>query len=99
MIENDIMNKDERRQVMPESCRGHYRKAMRGRSMKAAITAQCLECVMWVRKEVELCTDTGCPLFPYRPFQLVPWKAFKVKAGHGFSRSTDSAVLTASRID
>jgi len=33
-----------------------------------AIKMQCLECVGFVRNEVQLCTDTGCPLFQYRPF-------------------------------
>ena len=86
---------EKRLQVMPATCRGHYRKAMRGRSMKAAITAQCLECVQWVRQEVELCTDTGCPLYPFRPFQSVPWKArkVKVKPGSGFVRSAPASVV------
>ncbi|KKL63963.1 hypothetical protein LCGC14_2169840 [marine sediment metagenome] len=67
----------DRLKEMPETCRSHYRKAMRGRSQRSAITAQCLECVGWVRNEVELCTDSGCPLYPFRPFQVVPWKAHK----------------------
>ena len=58
---------EQRLQDMPKSYRSNYRKAMRGRSMKAAIKAQCLECVGWVRNEVKLCTDLGCPLYPYRP--------------------------------
>ena len=36
---------------------------------REAIKSQCLECVGWVRKEVTLCMDNGCPLFPYRPYQ------------------------------
>ena len=31
-----------------------------------AIRAHCLECVGFVRKEVELCTSVLCPLFPFR---------------------------------
>jgi hypothetical protein len=76
---------EKRLAAMPVKCRGHYEKAMRGRSMKAAITAQCLECVLWVRKEVELCTDVACPLYPYRPFQVVRWKARSVKHRSRFS--------------
>ena len=97
------MNKEEaiakRLEAMPVTCRGHYKKAMRGRSMKAAITAQCLECVQWIRNEVELCVDAGCPLFPYRPYQPEKWKAYKVKPGHGFGRNTEAAALNARRID
>ena len=36
---------------------------------REAIKAQCLECVCWMRKEVAACTDNGCPLYPYRPYQ------------------------------
>jgi hypothetical protein len=38
----------------------------RKRSRKSAIRSQCLECVGYVAKEVELCTDPGCPLFSWR---------------------------------
>ena len=31
-----------------------------------AIRAHCLECVGFVRKEVELCTAPLCPLYPFR---------------------------------
>ena len=34
----------------------------------SAIKMQCLECVGFVRDEVIACTDSGCPLFQYRPF-------------------------------
>jgi len=83
---------------MPGSYRGNYRTAMRGRSMKAAIKAQCLECVGWVRKEVEACTDSGCPLFLFRPFQVVKWKARRVKKGTGFSQSADAGAFSGRRI-
>jgi len=77
------MSPEERLRQMPVSCRATYKKAMKGRSMKAGITAFCTECVGYVRKEVEVCTDTGCPLYPYRPFQTIPWKARRVKASTG----------------
>ena len=54
---------------VPERYRGIYRKAMRGRSMKAAIHAQCLECVGWQREEVRKCADPACSLYPYRPYR------------------------------
>jgi hypothetical protein len=84
---------------MPSIYRGHYRKAMRGRSMKAAIKAQCLECVNWARKEVELCTDSGCPLFLFRPFQAIKWKARRVKKGAGFQQTADAGVVSGRRIE
>ena len=52
---------------MPRSFRNVYQKAMSGRSMKSAIKSNCLECMGWQREEVKLCTDLGCPLYPYRP--------------------------------
>ena len=54
---------------MPESCRKTYKKAVTHRSMRAAVNSQCLECVGYVRKEISVCTDLGCPLYSYRPFQ------------------------------
>ena len=38
----------------------------RKKSRKAAVRSFCLECVGYQEKEVERCTDTGCPLFFYR---------------------------------
>ena len=43
-----------------------YRRAMSGRSRKAATRVFCLQCVGWLEREVELCTAHNCPLFPYR---------------------------------
>lgn len=44
-----------------------YKKAMLGRSRKAAMRMFCLECVGYENSEVSLCTDPECPLYPYRP--------------------------------
>ncbi len=52
---------------MPKSCRAVYQKAMTGSSRKAAMQAFCQECMGWVVTEVYVCTDAGCPLYPYRP--------------------------------
>jgi hypothetical protein len=57
---------------VPKIYRGTYRKAVEGKSLRAAINAQCLECVCWQREEVRLCTDSGCPLFAVRPYQDSP---------------------------
>jgi hypothetical protein len=52
---------------VPKKYRGLYERAMKGKSRKAAMHAFCLECCYWQIKEVQLCSDDGCPLFPYRP--------------------------------
>ena len=59
-----------RRSDMPKIYRGIYDKAMFGNSLRAAINAQCLDCVMDQREEVRLCPSYPCPLWPYRPYQL-----------------------------
>ena len=52
---------------MPVSCRRTYCRAMTGKSLRAAVTAHCRECMGWVRAEVPHCTSPECPLYPYRP--------------------------------
>ena len=54
---------------IPLTQRMAYIRAMQGNSPTSAIKAQCCECVGWVRDEVTNCTDVGCPLYTYRPFQ------------------------------
>ncbi len=56
-----------RRAEMPRSHRACYDKAVSGKSRKAAMRAFCLECCGYEIREVFLCTDLGCPLYPYRP--------------------------------
>lgn len=56
-----------RRAEMPRSHRACYDKAMSGTSRKAAMRIFCLECCGYEIREVFLCTDLGCPLYPYRP--------------------------------
>jgi len=46
-----------------------YEKAMSGKSKSAGIKAFCLECCNWEYGEVADCSDTGCPLFSYRPYK------------------------------
>jgi hypothetical protein len=52
---------------IPLRSREVYQKAMTGKSRKAAVHAFCLECCGWQINEVFQCTDSGCPLYPYRP--------------------------------
>ena len=59
-----------RRSQMPKKYRTVYDRAVRGKSLRSAINAQCLECCCWQSKEVSLCTDCGCPLWSVRPYQL-----------------------------
>jgi hypothetical protein len=54
---------------LPTTMQATYDKAMTGKSRGAAVKAFCCECTGYDRKEVSLCTDHGCPLFPYRPFR------------------------------
>ena len=42
------------------------RRAMTGKSRKAAVRAHCLMCCGWQYVEVENCTAPTCPLHPYR---------------------------------
>lgn len=51
---------------IPPRYRGLYRKAMAGRSLKAAIRCHCLMCVAWSAEEVRLCTAPTCPLYRHR---------------------------------
>ncbi len=52
---------------IPKLHRATYKKAVGGKSRKAAMHAFCAECCGYQIKEVYLCTDLGCPLYPYRP--------------------------------
>jgi hypothetical protein len=59
----------ERLKQMPRKYRATYRRAVEGKSLRACINAQCLECVGWQSGEVTRCTDLGCPLYAVRPYQ------------------------------
>jgi len=60
---------EERLESMPRKYRQQYERAVKGRSLRACVNAQCLECVMWQSREVRLCTDLGCPLYAVRPYR------------------------------
>jgi hypothetical protein len=70
---NDKRNQKiaERRTGIPRAYRKTYDKAVKGKSLRACVNAQCLMCVCWVRKEVTLCTDLACPLYAVRPYQIL----------------------------
>jgi len=56
---------------IPQIYKNVYSRAISGKSKSAGIKAFCQECVGYVRNEVALCSDTGCPLFQYRPYKKV----------------------------
>lgn len=60
---------DEKINRVPASFKGHFRRAYSGTSRKSAIVAKCLDCCLFVRKEITECTVKGCPLYAYRPYQ------------------------------
>ena len=51
---------------MPPRFRKNYAKAMRGRSLRAAVDAFCNECMGWEMRPRD-CTAPACPLYAYRP--------------------------------
>ena len=51
------------------SYRKKYDKAMRGRSIRAAIDSKCLDCTGWQQTEVKNCSVVACSLWPYRPYR------------------------------
>ena len=54
---------------LPADMQMGYLKALGGKSRTAAIKANCLDCVCWVRAEVTKCPMLACPFWTYRPFQ------------------------------
>jgi hypothetical protein len=68
-----MMNREqqiaERLRQMPPKYRATYRRAVEGKSLRACVNSQCLECCGWERAEVGACTDSGCPLYAVRPYQ------------------------------
>ena len=60
---------------MPTIYRATYKKAVTGKSLRAAVNSFCAECTMWQREEVRLCTSLACSLYPYRPYRCKPRKS------------------------
>jgi len=60
------------RENIPDLFNGSYRrnydKAMSGKSLRAAVTAKCLDCMCWQQAEVKNCDVITCPLYPYKPY-------------------------------
>ena len=51
------------------SFRKRWIKALQRKSMKAAVTAKCQDCMGWQNPEVRDCDVVTCPLWQYRPFR------------------------------
>lgn len=61
------------RSDMPRQFRRVFDIAMTGKSLRAAVNSQCIECMGYVFSEVKLCCSPQCPLFPYRPVRGVSY--------------------------
>lgn len=59
-------------QTIPLSLRAKFVRAWEGKSLRAAINAQCLDCCGMERSVVSACADTCCPLWTQRPYQNCP---------------------------
>lgn len=57
---------EHRARAYPGSSRSCYRRAMGGRSRKDSIHAFCIMCFGYQPRYVEGCTDSACPLYPFR---------------------------------
>jgi len=57
---------EERLKQIPKKYRAKYKKAVTGKSRTDAIRSFCMECCGYQEKEVTLCTDLACSLYPYR---------------------------------
>lgn len=62
-----MTDRQSRLKQMPTSFRKSYKKALKSKAF--AIKSFCAECTGFDRKSVRFCTDTGCPLWPHRPYQ------------------------------
>lgn len=56
------------RKDLPEQFVHFLDKAEKG-SMKALVALKCINCSCFQRREITLCTQTDCSLYPIRPFQ------------------------------
>ncbi len=71
-MSNDRIQKiNQRLSQIPKAYRRIYKQAVTGKSLRAAVNAQCLMCCGYQRKEVTLCTDLACPLYAVRPYQEI----------------------------
>lgn len=72
MMEERQQQIAERRSQIPRAYQQTYDRAVKGKSLRAAINSFCLECVCWQIQEIRDCTDLACPLYAVRPYQESP---------------------------
>ncbi|MFH1613804.1 MAG: hypothetical protein ABIG61_01790 [Planctomycetota bacterium] len=77
----------EHRKNMPRQFRRVYDIAQTGRSLRAAVNSQCLECVGYVFSEIKQCSSPQCSLFLYRPLRGVSYGISSI--GQGVAESTN----------
>lgn len=53
----------------PSAYRATLERAYRENSPAAAIKAKCLDCTLFQREEIRLCSVKTCPLWRFRPYQ------------------------------
>ena len=82
----------ERLRLIPPKYRATHRRAVAGKSFRACINAQCLECCSWQSREVTLCTDLGCPLWSVRPYRTSGTGRDGQSVGAGLKNATKSDI-------
>ena len=68
----DLVDQAISEQEVPKKYRMMYRKALQGKSRRAAMNVFCLYCQGWengARLAVRDCAAFSCPLWAYRPYQ------------------------------
>lgn len=53
---------------IPKAYQNRFIRAWKG-NRSAAVHANCLECMGYVREEVHLCTTKTCPMWKLRPYR------------------------------
>ena len=75
---------------MPRQFRKVYDIAMSGRSLRAAVNSQCIQCVGYVFSEIKQCSSPKCPLFPSRPLRGVSYGVSGIGQSSAESNKSDS---------
>jgi len=88
-----------RRADMPRQFRKVYDVAMTGRSLRAAVNSQCIECVGYVFSEVKQCCSPQCPLFQYRPLRGVSYGVHGVGQSGTESKNSDNEGNGGGKVD
>ena len=78
------------RSDMPRQFRKVYDIAMSGRSLRAAVNSQCIECMGYVFSEVKLCCSHQCPLNKYRPLRGVSYGVHDVAQNEPESTNSEN---------